>query len=78
MYNPPVLGNVNGILGAINMGNAVGGTNWPGIAYDPETHTIFANANNVGLTSGSLVPPPPRLLRHPLRVGSRGTAVPRK
>jgi quinoprotein glucose dehydrogenase len=36
MYNPAVLGNVNGILGAINMGNAVGGTNWPGVAYDPE------------------------------------------
>ena len=59
MYNPPVLGSTNGVLGAINMGNAVGGTNWPGIAYDPETHTAFANANNVGITSGSLVPPPP-------------------
>jgi quinoprotein glucose dehydrogenase len=58
MYNPPVLGNVNGILGAINMGNAVGGTNWPGVAYDPETHNIIANANNVGLTSGSIVEPP--------------------
>ena len=59
MYNPAVLGNVNGILGAINMGNAVGGTNWPGIAYDPEMHTIFAQANNAGLTATSLVPPPP-------------------
>jgi quinoprotein glucose dehydrogenase len=59
MYNPPVLGAVNGVLGAINMGNAIGGTNWPGVAYDPETHTVFANANNVGITSGSLVPPPP-------------------
>jgi quinoprotein glucose dehydrogenase len=59
MYNPPVLGSVDGLLGAINMGNAVGGTNWPGVAYDPETHTIYANANNVGITSGSLVPPPP-------------------
>jgi quinoprotein glucose dehydrogenase len=58
MYNPPILGNVNGLLGAINMGNAVGGTNWPGIAYDPELHTIFAQANNAGLTAGSLTPPP--------------------
>ena len=58
MYNPPILGNANGIVGAVNMGNAVGGTNWPGVAYDPETHTIFANANNVGLTSASLVAPP--------------------
>src|SRR5579872_5841380 len=59
MYNPPILGSVNGLLGAINMGNAVGGTNWPGVAYDPETHNIIANANNVGITSGSLVDPPP-------------------
>src|SRR5262245_52579912 len=58
MYNPPVLGDVNGLLGAINMGNAVGGTNWPGVAYDPELHTIFANANNAGITSASLVAPP--------------------
>jgi quinoprotein glucose dehydrogenase len=59
MYNPALLGDVNGILGAINMGNAVGGTNWPGVAYDPETHTIYANANNVGMTATSLVTPPP-------------------
>jgi quinoprotein glucose dehydrogenase len=58
MYNPPILGDVNGTLGAINMGNAVGGTNWPGVGYDPETHTIYANANNVGITSTSLVTPP--------------------
>jgi glucose dehydrogenase len=58
MYNPPILGNVKGILGSINMGNAIGGTNWPGVAYDPETHTVFAQANNVNITSSSLVTPP--------------------
>jgi quinoprotein glucose dehydrogenase len=58
MYNPPMLGSANGILGAINMGNAIGGTNWPGVAYDPETHTIFAQANNVNITSTSLAAPP--------------------
>jgi quinoprotein glucose dehydrogenase len=59
MYNPAVLGDVNGILGAINMNNAVGGTNWPGVAYDPETRNIIANANNAGITATSLVTPPP-------------------
>src|SRR5262245_21844388 len=54
MYNPAILGNVNGTLGAINMGNAVGGTNWPGVSYDPELHTVFAQANNTGLTSTSV------------------------
>jgi quinoprotein glucose dehydrogenase len=59
MYNPAVLGDVNGLLGAINMGNAVGGTNWPGGAYDPDTHMAYTPGNNVGITSGTLTPPPP-------------------
>ena len=58
MYNPAVLGDDKGLLGAINMGNAVGGTNWPGVAYDPETHTIYAQANNVGITATTIMPPP--------------------
>jgi glucose dehydrogenase len=58
MYNPPVLGNVNGLLGAVNMGNAVGGTNWPGGGYDPELHTAFTPGNNVGITATSVVAPP--------------------
>jgi quinoprotein glucose dehydrogenase len=58
MYNPAVLGDVNGLLGAINMGNAVGGTNWPGGAYDPDTHTAFTPGNNVGITAATLTPPP--------------------
>ena len=30
IYNPPVAGSVDGVLGAIVVGNASGGTNWPG------------------------------------------------
>ena len=59
MYNPAVLGDVNGLLGAINMGNAVGGTNWPGGAYDPESHMAYTPGNNVGITAATLVAPPP-------------------
>ena len=58
MYNPAVLGDVNGLLGAINMGNAVGGTNWPGGAYDPETHIAYTPGNNVGITATTLTAPP--------------------
>ena len=67
MYNPAVLGTANGLLGAINMGNAVGGTNWPGVAYDPETHTVFAQANNVNITATSLVAPRSRAGQEPDR-----------
>jgi quinoprotein glucose dehydrogenase len=59
MYNPAILGDANGLLGAVNMGNGVGGTNWPGAAYDPETHTVFAQATNVAITATSVVAPPP-------------------
>ena len=53
-FAPGVLGDVNGILGAIVAGTA---TNWPGFGYDPETHIAFMPAGN---TPGvrSLVAPP--------------------
>src|SRR5882762_8039241 len=53
-FTPPILGNINGMLGAIGAGTA---TNWPGSAYDPETHTVFAQAANV-VGARSLVAPP--------------------
>jgi quinoprotein glucose dehydrogenase len=54
-FNPPVLGNVNGILGAIGPGTA---TNWPGGGYDPELHIAFAPAGNLGSGARSIVEPP--------------------
>jgi glucose dehydrogenase len=59
LFNPPILGNVNGLLGALAMGNLGGGTNWPGGGYDPETHIVYAPASNSGVNSHSLVTPPP-------------------
>jgi quinoprotein glucose dehydrogenase len=59
MFNPAILGNVNGLLGALNIANTGGGTNWPGASYDPETHIVYAQANNSGVSATSLVPPPP-------------------
>jgi glucose dehydrogenase len=56
-FVPAALGNVNGpILGAIGASTA---TNWPGSAYDPEMHTVFAQAGNTGAGARSLVAPPP-------------------
>ena len=56
LFTPPILGDVNGLLGAIGAGTA---TNWPGSAYDPETHVVFAQAANTGISVRSLVAPPP-------------------
>ena len=54
-FTPALVGNVNGILGAIGAGTA---TNWPGSSGDPELHVVYAQgAHSVG--SRSLVQPPP-------------------
>ncbi|PWU09772.1 MAG: quinoprotein glucose dehydrogenase [Terriglobia bacterium] len=55
-FTPAILGDVNGLLAALGAGTA---TNWPGSAYDPETHTVFAQAGNTAVTPRSLVTPPP-------------------
>ena len=72
VYNPPIVGNVNGLLGAINMGNANGGTNWPGGGYDPETHTVFAQAAMASIAAESVAPPPPGFLRSRYQAGVVG------
>jgi quinoprotein glucose dehydrogenase len=53
-FSPPMLGDANGILGAIISGTA---TNWPGGAYDPETQTAFMPAGNT-VGARTLVAPP--------------------
>ncbi len=58
IYNPPVVGTVDGIAGAIVVGNASGGTNWPGGGYDPETHIVYAQAANSYVSGLSVAPPP--------------------
>lgn len=58
MYLPPLIGDPKAFLGAINLGNASGGTNWPGAAFDPETHTVYAQANQAAVTPISLRTPP--------------------
>jgi quinoprotein glucose dehydrogenase len=60
MFTPPVVGDPKGKwLGAINLGNGTGGTNWPGAAYDPETHTFYSEAQQAALSVISLRTPPP-------------------
>jgi quinoprotein glucose dehydrogenase len=58
LFNPPIVGDLNGLLGAINIGNAGGGTNWPGGGFDPETHVVYAQASNSGVSAFSLRKPP--------------------
>jgi glucose dehydrogenase len=59
IYNPPVAGSVDGVLGAIVVGNASGGTNWPGGGMDPETGIVYVQAANSFVTGASVTEPPP-------------------
>jgi quinoprotein glucose dehydrogenase len=72
VYTPPVVGNTNGILGAINIGHVNGGTNWPGGGYDPELRTVFVHANTSAIQSGSVAPPPPGFSDVPYQDGVVG------
>jgi quinoprotein glucose dehydrogenase len=72
LYNPPIVGNVKGLLGAINSGNAAGGTNWPGGGADPETGIVYAQANMASFSPESVAPPPPGFSDIPYQAGIVG------
>ena len=52
LFDPPVLSKTEGPIKLLTFATALGGTNWPGGSYDPETHTVYASANQqiVGLS----------------------------
>jgi quinoprotein glucose dehydrogenase len=72
LYNPPIVGDVKSVLGAINIGNASGGTNWPGGGYDPETHIVYAQANTSAFSPESVAPPPDGFSDIPYQAGTVG------
>jgi quinoprotein glucose dehydrogenase len=51
LFTPPSVSQKGGPLGTLTLAGALGGTNWPGGSYDPETHIVYASANQqvVGL-----------------------------
>src|SRR4029450_10663979 len=72
LYNPPIVGNVNGLLGALNIGNASGGTNWPGAGADPETGIVYAQANMSAFSPEAVGTPPPGFSEIPYQAGVVG------
>jgi glucose dehydrogenase len=43
-------------LGSILVGNTMGGVNWPGSSFNPETGIFYTQANNSSVTTGALSP----------------------
>lgn len=55
LFAPPIVGDVNGILGSVQIGNTLGGTNWPGGGFDPESQVVFVHAANAGVSAYSVM-----------------------
>jgi quinoprotein glucose dehydrogenase len=56
IFTPPVVSRAEGPIATLAMGNQAAATNWPGGAYDPESHVLFVQSQSAVATLG-LVPP---------------------
>ena len=72
LFNPPTVSEMDGLWGGINLGYNVGGSNWPGGGYDPETHRVFVPANTSHIAGIGLAPPPPGYSDMPYLLGTVG------
>jgi quinoprotein glucose dehydrogenase len=41
IFTPPVVSKADGYLATLIIGQSLGGTNWPGGSYDPQTHMFY-------------------------------------
>ena len=57
IFTPPILSQAGGPIATLGLGAGSGGTNWPGGAYDPETHIIYV-PSRTAFYSWELIPPP--------------------
>ena len=46
IFTPPVVSKADGPIATLTRGPTNGGTNWPGGAFDPETHMFYVAASN--------------------------------
>jgi quinoprotein glucose dehydrogenase len=58
VFLPPLVSKPEGPLAALTAGTLSGGVNWPGSAFDPETHRFITHACNACLAPLGLVAPP--------------------
>ena len=57
IFTPPVVSKAEGPIATLSRGPTNGGTNWPGGAFDPETHTVYVAASNAAPAVLGLVQP---------------------
>src|SRR4051812_11437607 len=60
LYTAPIMEKTEGPFGVINLPGYIGGINWPGGSYDPESHTIYTYSQTNPLTIGGIIANPDR------------------
>jgi quinoprotein glucose dehydrogenase len=73
VFLPPVVSKAEGPLAALTAGTLSGGVNWPGSAFDPETHRFITHACNACIAPLGLVPPPKEFSDLDYVMGTAGT-----
>jgi quinoprotein glucose dehydrogenase len=58
IYTAPIMEKQGGPYGVINLPGYIGGINWPGGSYDPETHTVYTYSQTNPLTIGGIIANP--------------------
>src|SRR4051812_17667697 len=58
LYTAPIMEKKEGPFGVINLPGYIGGINWPGGSYDPETFTVYTYSQTNPLTIGGIIPNP--------------------
>jgi len=58
IFTPPSVSTVDGTIGSLVSPGPLGGSNWPGGSYDPETHNVYVFSQSV-IAAFGLVPPQP-------------------
>jgi quinoprotein glucose dehydrogenase len=56
IFTPPSVSTLDGTIASLIAPGALGGSNWPGGAYDPELHNVYVFSQSATATLG-LVPP---------------------
>lgn len=56
LFTPPSVSRTEGPLGTVISPGSLGGTNWPGGAYDPETHLLYVFSQTTSQPQGLVKP----------------------
>jgi quinoprotein glucose dehydrogenase len=57
IFTPPVVAKAEGPRGTLALSAGSGGSNWPGGAFDPETHVLYISSQSGAFYLWDLIPP---------------------